>query len=217
MDNPDATFILGSRSPRRLELLRQLVPATRLEVVSPRSAAEAGFEGLLELPAIHSRLREIARAKCQDVLEQLSAERRWHIKAVIAADTTIVVSDSHGGLVVLSQPPADDSWQDVVRHWFRAYYAARPHFALTGLCVSDSEGRITERVVQSEVTFHSDCNRWIEWYIATGEPRGKAGGYALQGAGSLFVSQVKGSLSNVIGLPLRELKEIFEELGIDAG
>ena len=71
--------------------------------------------------------------------------------------------------------------------------------------------------MKSEVTFRADSERWIDWYLATGEPKGKAGGYAIQGAGSIFVARVEGSLSNVVGLPLRELWEIFDELGIDVG
>ena len=53
---------------------------------------------------------------------------------------------------------------------------------------------------------------WIEWYLDTGEPIGKAGGYAIQGAGSVFVTQVEGSLSNVIGLPLEDTVALFEQL-----
>jgi septum formation protein len=61
----------------------------------------------------------------------------------------------------------------------------------------------------------ADVENHLEWYIGTEEPRGKAGGYAIQGAGSLFISQVTGSLSNVIGLPLEALLEVFNELQID--
>ena len=63
----------------------------------------------------------------------------------------------------------------------------------------------------------SDVERHLEWYIGTEEPRGKAGGYAIQGAASIFVSKVAGSLSNVVGLPLECLLEILEELKIDVG
>ena len=63
--------------------------------------------------------------------------------------------------------------------------------------------------------FIADVEKHLEWYIETGEPRGKAGGYAIQGAGSIFVSQVTGSLTNVIGLPLEALLSAFEELEID--
>ena len=62
-----------------------------------------------------------------------------------------------------------------------------------------------------------DVEPWLEWYLSTGESLGKAGGYALQGAGSLFIEEVRGSLSNVIGLPVRELAELLQECEIDVG
>ncbi|HXY34093.1 MAG TPA: Maf family protein, partial [Planctomycetaceae bacterium] len=65
------------------------------------------------------------------------------------------------------------------------------------------------RVVTSRVTFVEDVDRWLDWYLSTEEPRGKAGGYALQGAGSIFIAKVEGSLSNVVGLPLAELLEML--------
>ena len=72
-------------------------------------------------------------------------------------------------------------------------------------------GRIAERIVRSSVTFYDDIERRLDWYLATGEPRGKAGGYAVQGAASIFISRIEGSLSNVIGLPLRELFDVLTE------
>ena len=54
----------------------------------------------------------------------------------------------------------------------------------------------------------------MNWYLLTGEPRGKAGGYALQGAGSVFIEKVEGSLSNVVGLPLEALLELFAEVDL---
>src|SRR4029077_18200877 len=108
----------------------------------------------------------------------------------------------------------DESWKDVVRLWFRDYYAGRPHRALTALCVHGPDGQSAERIVNTEVTFIADVEKHLEWYIGTGEPRGKAGGYAIQGAGSIFISQVLGSLSNVIGLPLEALLEILEDFQI---
>src|SRR5690349_16639017 len=65
-------FILGSRSPRRMELLAQIVPAERITVLPPRSSDEAGFDGLHDWANIEARLREIARTKCDDVVAQLA-------------------------------------------------------------------------------------------------------------------------------------------------
>jgi septum formation protein len=218
------TLILGSRSPRRRQLLQQIAPYAEIDVMAPQSAAEAGFVNLADRPSIEQRLGEIARTKAADVLSQIRERERieresktdvaYRWDALIAADTVIVVYDKQGRPKVLGQPPEDQTWKDVVRFWFREYYSGRQHLALTALHVAAGDGRTVERLVATEVTFISDVEGRLEWYLDTGEPRGKAGGYAIQGAGSVFVQRVEGSLSNVVGLPLEALLETFEELGI---
>jgi septum formation protein len=202
-------YVLGSRSPRRLELLRQIVPADAIEVVPPRSSNEAGFDGLSDLEGIERRLAEIVRAKSADVLDQLNARPADPRRIVIAADTVVVVRDAGDNFHVLGQPPDAPTWPSVVRGWFREYYAGKTHAVATVFCVAPPDRPPVYRLVRSAVTFHADVSRWLEWYLATDEPRGKAGGYAIQGAGSIFISRVEGSLSNVIGLPLRELLEVL--------
>jgi septum formation protein len=135
---------------------------------------------------------------------------------IVTADTIVVVERAGGLLHVLGQPPADDSWPETVRRWFREDYAGKTHLAATAVCVERliAEGAALReerrsRVVTSRVTFVPDVDHWLDWYLATGEPRGKAGGYALQGAGSLFIEKVEGSLSNVVGLPLAELLDML--------
>ena len=216
MPNQSAPLVLGSRSPRRLELLRQVVPAERIVTLPPRSAEELGFDGLTNHLAIFRRLQEIARTKADDVLDQLR-DQGQQFAAVICADTTILASDENGTPIVLGQPPASDGWKDLVRGWFRDYYAGKQHQVLTGLCVTTPAGERIERIVTTSVKFRADVEPWLEWYLSIGESIGKAGGYALQGAGSIFITQVIGSLSNVIGLPLEDLLEVFGELNINVG
>lgn len=204
-------IVLGSRSPRRLELLRLIVPPERIAVVPPRSAEEPGFADARDWPAIRRRLAEIARRKCRDVLQQVEP---GEVAAVIAADTVIVAEDEAGRPLVLGQPPRDDAWRDVVRDWFGRYLLGKAHTAATALCVAVPGGGSAERLVTTVVRFDPATDRRLEWYLATGEPRDKAGGYAIQGAGGLFVSAVQGSPSNVVGLPLRELADALQELGL---
>lgn len=215
------TYILASRSPRRRELLGLLIPAAQIVILPPQDSTEPGFDGLRDRPAIERRLTEIARIKADDVARQLANLPRSGNStgrtAIIAADTTIVATDKSGKLHVLGQPPDDETWSDVVKFWFREYYAGRTHQALTALGVRTSEGQTAQRIVSTDVTFIADVDRRLEWYLSTGEPRGKAGGYGIQGLASLFVKEVRGSLSNVIGLPLEALLELFEELQIDPG
>jgi len=210
------SFVLASRSPRRRELLGLLVPADRIVVVAPPDAAELGFDGLRGLAAIERRLAEIAGRKAADVAGQLALKNASSSgrEVIIAADTTIVAAADDGTRHVLGQPPEDDSWKNVVRQWFREYYAGRTHRALTALCVRGPRGEIVEQVVGTDVTFFADVESRLEWYIKTEEPRGKAGGYAIQGAGSVFISRVGGSLSNVVGLPLEALLDVFKVLQI---
>lgn len=203
---PSHHYILASRSPRRRELLGLLVPPESIEVLPPLSSQEAGFAGLRDLDAIRSRLQEIASTKADQVVRQLGEQLGGCV--VIAADTTIIATDSETQRPhVLEQPPETDEWQATVRDWFGRYYAGRWHIAATALDIRIGQSAPIQRVVETRVEFRPDVDRWLAWYLQTGESRGKAGGYAIQGAGSVFVSRVEGSLSNVVGLPLEVLAE----------
>jgi len=152
------------------------------------------------------------------VLGQLQ-NSQTEFDVVITADTVIVAvdSDQDDKLIVLGQPPENDNWQETVRRWFQNYYFGKTHFAVTAACVADSAGQIVERLVKSEVTFRADGQRWLDWYLQTDEPQGKAGGYAIQQAGSIFVEKVEGSLSNIVGLPVEELIEVLDQLNFELG
>jgi septum formation protein len=204
-----------------------------IEVLPPTSSDEAGFEGLDDWASIEARLREVVRAKEADVVRQLATRTPTDTMTtrvesddgfgsrsdpatlrtvVVSADTTIVASRDDEELVVLGQPPQSDDWRATVRAWFRDFYFGRTHVAATAVRLAIPGGESRERVVKSRVSFHADGERWLDWYLATGEPRGKAGGYAIQGAGSVFISRVDGSVSNVVGLPLREVLQMADEL-----
>lgn len=207
-----ARLILGSRSPRRRELLERLVPPDLVILRPPQSSDELGFEGLTSWLEIAQRLQRIAREKNDDVLSQLSPSE--DLQLVLTADTTIIATDAEGCYRVLEQPPNDDSWREIVRGWFRDLYAGRSHIAATAVCLTDHRaGQRLERIVQSQVWVREDVEPLLDWYLATGEPLGKAGGYALQGLASVFVTRVEGSISNVVGLPLEVLVEMLPQLG----
>jgi septum formation protein len=207
-------YVLGSRSPRRMELLRLLLPHAQIDVLPPSDPGEAGFDGLERLDELYERVQLIARTKLQDVQRQLAVNHEGQTEpvTVICADTTVVVSTGENCYRVLGQPPAQPGWQQEVADWFSRHYAGQTHFVATALCVAFPDGRVVERLDQTSVTFRPDTDRWLEWYLGTGESVGKAGGYALQAAGSVFVQSVHGSLSNVIGLPLEVLADVLEVL-----
>ncbi len=218
-------YVLGSRSPRRRELLQQIVPADQIEIVPPASADEAGFDGLTDWSGIVHRMQSITRHKSAQVVQQLGDPAE---AVIISADTSIVISTTGAGVVtdpaaacplpgplcVLGQPPVNESRGETLRQWYRDFYAGRTHLAATSLRVLVPSRPPIERVVTTQITFRSDIDPWFDWYLASGEPQGKAGGYAVQGAGSIFMTSIVGSLTNVIGLPLEALLEVFWELGV---
>ncbi len=201
--------ILGSRSPRRLELLQQLVPRERILVRPPRRAEEAGFGGLADPQAIAARLLEIVDAKRRDVDEQLTDIERAASVGLVA-DTIILASKLEGRPIVLEQPP-DADWQPTVQEWFDRYYSGRTHAAWTGVCLWNCAGILAWEIVATDVTFRPITPKEIDWYLSTGESRGKAGGYALQGLASQFVTRIEGSLTNVVGLPLEVVRRVLAE------
>ena len=213
--SPGAKIVLGSRSPRRHELLAGLIGEDRIEVLPPSSGDEPGFVDTCDLDSIHLRLQQIARAKADDVRLQLGAQRRaTGIAAVICADTVIVVTEPDGTPCVLGQPREVD-WQQEVRDWFARYYLGQTHTAATAVCILSGSGRVSERVVESRVTFRAVGSEWVERYLSSGESLGKAGGYAIQGLAGEVIERVEGSTSNVVGLPVEVLAEMLSELGID--
>lgn len=211
-------YILASRSPRRLELLRQIVHPELIDVRPPPSSDEATFSDCFDMTAIRQRLTEIAQHKAQQVRDALNAEEselhELPRTLIISADTAVVVTDHDGSPLVLGQPPEHDEWREVVADWFRHHYAGRTHTAMTAVHVVTPDGRRADQLVETRVTVRPDIERWLNWYLLTGEPRGKAGGYALQGAGSVFIEKVEGSLSNVVGLPLEALLQLFADVSL---
>lgn len=179
----------------------------------PTSSDEPGFEGLHTDEAIQRQLLAIAHAKHRDVRQQAACSLD---ATVITADTTIVVGPS-GQRLSLGQPPDDETYAEVLRHWFREHYFARWHEAWTGVVVSGPDGEIQEAVARSRIRMIERDDELLEWYIATREPLGKAGGYALQSLGSTFIAAVEGSLSNVVGLPLEALRPLLAKACGQAG
>ncbi|MDA0283644.1 MAG: Maf family protein [Planctomycetota bacterium] len=217
------SVVVGSRSPRRLELLSTIVDPERLVVLPPRDANEPGFEDLSVLSEFHSRILEIVAVKQTDVVLQLqNADFRGTFGTgcvVICADTTVIVTDRSGRPLALGQPSDGDDWQNDVRLWFREYFAGKTHSVLSGVSATllDAAGQVRQtatRTCSTRVTMRDDVESLLDWYISTGEPIGKAGGYAIQGAGSAFITKFEGSFSNVVGLPLEETMELLRELTV---
>lgn len=198
--------VLGSRSPRRRELLEACIPTGRILVRPPTDADEAGFDDCRDWPAIRERLLEITWTKSADV-----TSRTEESGIVLTADTVIVAERSNGVPIVLGKPP-EEEWRDVVRSWFLDLYLGRTHRAATAVVLVDDLGHSAELCIRTDVTFASVDEELVEWYLDTGEPRGKAGGYAIQDRGRVFVDRIEGSLTNVVGLPVVETREALLDM-----
>lgn len=188
------SIVLASRSPRRSELLTQL--GVEIEIV-PADIDESPFDR--EDPVTY--VERLARSKAQTVSE------KFPDRVVLAADTTVDVDGR-----ILGQPVDEADIRRMLRE-----LSGRTHRVHTGVAVvsgaTDAPMRIEAVVVTSLVTFHPISDPTLDWYIGTGEPWGKAGSYAIQGLGGTLVASTRGSMSNVIGLPLRETAQL---LGLSA-
>ena len=125
-------------------------------------------------------------------------------RVVLAADTTVVVDGA-----MLAKPDDDEDAKRMLR-----LLSGRVHDVLTAVALRGPEGSAPQVAVsRTEVEFAWLVEEEIEWYVATGEPRDKAGAYAIQGYASRFVTRIAGSYSNVVGLPIALVYEMLEALG----
>lgn len=187
------TLYLASGSPRRRELLSQIgVPfSTLLVPVDENSLPE-------EPPCAY--VERLARAKAQAGLAALADPGD---AVVLGADTAVVLDGR-----ILGKP--QDRAEAVAT---LSALSAREHQVLTAVALA-STTRVAARVVSSRVRFRRLTRAEIEAYWATGEPQDKAGSYGIQGLAAVFVSQLQGSYSAVVGLPLCETAELLAEFAI---
>ena len=188
---PVRRLVLASGSPRRRQLLEQLGLTV---VVRPAEIDETPLDG--EAPP--ATVERLARDKARHAID--------HDEIVLAADTIVVLDGEMLG------KPADQS--DARSMLTRL--SGRSHEVLTGVAVaitSDGSVDCISSVSRTVVTFTELSADDIDWYVATGEPDDKAGAYAVQGIGALFVEHLDGNYSNVVGLPLPETRRLLAAQG----
>ena len=184
-------LILASESPRRYELLKKV--GLDFDVIP--SSIEETFHRK-ESPKGH--VLRLAEAKALDVGNQYPD--RW----VIAADTIVYVDHS-----ILGKPKDQKAAMAMLRR-----LSGKEHWVLTGFSVHHlAKGKGDREAVQTAVRVKKLTSAEMDWYIQTGEPFDKAGGYAIQGIGSFMIEWIHGSYTNVVGLPLCELIEMLNRLG----
>lgn len=184
---------LASRSPRRNELLGRLdvvFSALDLEVPEIRGAQES--------PAAY--VQRVALDKARAGLAQVAHDPH---AVVLGSDTEVVLGDRVYGKPVDAADAAA----------MLASLAGRTHEVITAVALV-AHGREQVQVVRSQVTFAAMTPAQIAAYVATGEPMGKAGGYAIQGAAERFISHLAGSYSGVMGLPLQQTGELLRGFGV---
>lgn len=185
-------LVLASSSPRRRELLEML---------------ELDFE--LRAPEVDET--PLPGEQADRYVERLAREKSQREvrprECVLAADTSVVLDGT-----ILGKPSDEHEAASMLRR-----LSGRSHQVLTGVAVTSRAGEGTPRVISklccSTVSFRSLSDDDVQWYLATGEGRDKAGAYGVQGIGGLFVDGIEGSYHNVVGLPLTTVDECLAELG----
>jgi len=188
-DSPE--IVLASASPRRLELLDRLG-------VEPTVLPPDIDETPLPAEAADAYVVRLAVAKAAAVAATLTGDA-----LVIAADTTVEIDGD-----ILAKPLDAVDAAVMLRR-----LSGRRHRVFTGVAVRRGDD-VRSEVVATGVRFAALTEADIDWYVGTGEPLDKAGAYALQGAGGVFVEAVEGSVSNVVGLPLHTVVRLAAGLGV---
>jgi len=185
-------WILASRSPRRKELFKEIVPEfTVLPAVGEETAEAETPEQLVEL---------LARQKAEEIAALPSAKGA----AVLGADTVVSLDGKILG------KPKDEA--DAIR--MLSALSGRTHEVFTGVCLilraGDSSPVVRIAHERTEVKFEKLSEKFIREYVASGSPMDKAGGYGIQDGG--LVREIKGSYSNVVGLPVELLKAMIKDM-----
>ncbi|WP_229593401.1 Maf family protein [Pseudodesulfovibrio sediminis] len=183
----DSPLVLASGSPRRKELLTDLgldfkVHPSTLDEPAPDEA---------ELPLDY--VQRMAEMKALDIA------RGYKTSTVLGADTIVVLGDWIMG------KPKDAS--DALG--MLSALSGRTHQVITGFCIVLPDGSVITKAVQTAVDMRTSTTAELKSYIATKEPMDKAGAYAIQGIGTFLVSGIRGSYTNVVGLPLTRVLEIL--------
>jgi septum formation protein len=181
-------IVLASGSPRRLALINQA--GIEPDELRPANIDETPIKG--ELP--RACANRLARAKAEAALASVRLDDELKGSFIIAADTVVAV-----GRRILPKAELLDEAAQCLR-----YLSGRNHRVYTAICLVTPKEAFRQRLVETRVRFKRLSPQDIDSYLASGEWRGKAGGYAAQGLAGSFIVKLVGSYSNVVGLPLYE-------------
>ncbi len=188
-------LILASGSPRRRRMLRRL--GLEFEV-RPADIDESPLAG-------EAAPEYVARLADDKAAAVLGASQSPATEVILAADTVVAIDGE-----LLGKPADRDDAERML-----ARLSGRGHEVLTGVAVHTAERGRLAALERTRVRFAEMTPEEISWYVATNEPLDKAGAYAIQGCGALFVEGIEGNYSNVVGLPLPAVYRLLRQAGID--
>jgi septum formation protein len=190
-------LVLASGSPRRLGLLNQAgLEPDSLEPVEIDESPERG-----ELP--RTLAVRLAREKAEAAVPRVRGREEIKDAFILAADTVVAV-----GRRILPKPDMLEEAAACLR-----LLSGRTHRVYTGICLVTPRDALRTRLVETRIRFKRLSSDDLESYLASGEWRGKAGGYAVQGLAGSFVTKLVGSYTNVVGLPLYETTTLLAAEG----
>jgi septum formation protein len=188
----DHQFILASASPRRQELLRSV--GLKFKII-PAHVDENYSAG--ESPRQHVQRLSIDKA--------MVIAKKYPEAWVLGADTIVVIDG-----MILGKPKNKHQARKMLQK-----LSGREHKVFTGFTIAHVAAKIYKtKVIQSAVQFKTISPKEMDWYVSCDEPYDKAGGYAVQGKGACFIQSIRGSYTNVIGLPLCEVLEALKIFGM---
>jgi len=197
---PKTRIYLASRSPRRRELLKQIGVAFEVLVLRDHPGRSVDVdESQLPGEGPDDYVRRVGLAKANAGWERV-LQRRLRRFPVLAADTVVCVDE-----IILGKPPDPSHAVKMLR-----LLSGREHRVLTAVAVKLDE-RSELVVSESRVRFADISQADIEAYVASGEPTDKAGAYAIQGRAGAFITELHGSYSGVMGLPLYETLQLLKK------
>jgi len=191
---------LASQSPRRRQLLEQLGVAYELLLPAADEDAEA-LEVVLPNEAPLSYVQRVTQLKLDAALQRLR-DRKLPPAPVLCSDTTVAL-----GRTILGKPANDADAKHML-----ATLSGKTHRVLTAVALGTARAR-QQAVSISRVTFAPMTPAQIRAYVASGEPMGKAGAYAVQGKAAAYISSLSGSYSGIMGLPMFETAQLLQAFG----
>jgi septum formation protein len=184
-------IVLASKSPRRAEILRAV--GWEFEAVAANID-----ETRMESEDAVTYVKRLARTKAETVAKRIPNPR-----LVLGADTVVVIEGE-----ILGQPRDDGDARRMLK-----LLIGKWHEVVTGIALMRG-GQTPQVLIEHETTRVRFCEmsaKEIDWYVSTGEPRDKAGAYAIQGRGAIFIEEVQGDYFNIVGLPVRRLFALMRD------